>query len=188
MKKMIGITRWFCGIFLLSISITIGVISMINATLASTDEENKSGKYSVPEGVITQESHQLYMYECGSCHMAYPVGLLPKHSWSNIMSTLDSHFGENAKLFTDDKNIIASYLEKNAAHPNHKMVRGIKGKSVIRITELPYFLYEHEDISEEMIAENPDIISISHCNACHAKAEFGFFDEDSVYIPHYRIY
>ena len=35
----------------------------------------------------------LYTQECGSCHMAYPAGLLKAASWQQIMRGLKTHYG-----------------------------------------------------------------------------------------------
>ena len=37
-----------------------------------------------------------YTQECGSCHLAYPPGLLPALSWQRLMGGLDRHFGTDA--------------------------------------------------------------------------------------------
>jgi hypothetical protein len=39
-----------------------------------------------------------YDEECGSCHMAYSPGLLPKKSWMKVMGNLEEHYGDNAEL------------------------------------------------------------------------------------------
>jgi hypothetical protein len=40
----------------------------------------------------------LFRAECGSCHLAYPPGLLPAASWQRIMIRLEGHFGDDASL------------------------------------------------------------------------------------------
>ena len=39
-----------------------------------------------------------YRDECGSCHVAYPPGLLPAVSWQRLMSDLPRHYGTDASL------------------------------------------------------------------------------------------
>ena len=53
----------------------------------------------------------------------------------------------------------------------------------LRITELPYFVHEHDEIPARLIADNDKVESLSQCNACHRGAERGQFDEDDVVIP-----
>ncbi len=154
-----------------------------NATAsASTDEEAFSapwGSNSKP-GVepVTDES---YRQECGSCHMAYPPGLLPAHSWERLMTTLDDHFGKNVEIPKKHWKTIINYLLNSAAgrvdyQVSNQMIRNIKGIPV-RISELPYFRHRHQDIPEHLVSGNPEVRSFSNCSACHAQAEQGLFDE-----------
>lgn len=131
-----------------------------------------------------------YSTECGSCHMAYPSSLLPASSWARMMGQLDNHFGDNAELGNKEvHNSILHYLLNNSADQSRlRMVRKMQ-KSVdihnspLRITQLPYFMHEHNEIPKRMISNNPEVNSLSHCNACHEKAELGLFDEHSINIP-----
>ncbi len=43
-----------------------------------------------------------YKQECGSCHLAYPPGLLPASSWQRLMGDLPHHFGTDASLDAAD--------------------------------------------------------------------------------------
>ncbi|WP_456415939.1 cytochrome C [Thiolapillus sp.] len=163
-----------------------GAILVITAGLSATalaDEE----AFSVPWGSnskpgvapVTDES---YRQECGSCHMAYPPGLLPPHSWERLMTTLGDHFGENVKIPKAHWKTIINYLLNGAAgrvdyQVSNQMVRNIKGIPV-RISELPYFRHRHQDIPEQLVSGNPEIRSFSNCTACHAQAEKGRFDEE----------
>ena len=131
-----------------------------------------------------------YSTECGSCHMAYPSSLLAASSWARMMGQLDNHFGDNAELSSQEvHNSILHYLLNNSADQSRlRMVRKMQ-KSVdihnspLRITQLPYFIHEHNEIPQSMISNNPQVNSLSHCNACHKKAEQGLFDEHSINIP-----
>jgi hypothetical protein len=53
--------------------------------------------------------------ERGSCHMAYPPGLLPASAWKKQMDDLKNHYGVNATLTAEDEKIIRSYLSTAAA-------------------------------------------------------------------------
>lgn len=128
----------------------------------------------------------LYVEECGSCHMAYPAQLLPTASWQKMMSQLDDHFGENAELDTESRKAISDYLEHASQQQKgsyRKLFRHLGDKVPDRITQLPYFKHEHDEIPSRYIKANDKVASLSQCNACHKRAEQGDFDEDNVYIP-----
>ena len=59
---------------------------------------------------VAATTSPLYLEECGSCHMAYPAGLLPVSSWRRIMANLDDHFGDNAELDAQTATQITDYL------------------------------------------------------------------------------
>lgn len=131
----------------------------------------------------------LYKEECGSCHMAYPAGLLPAVSWEKIMAGLDNHFGDNAELDDETNRQLKSYLQENASdrayYRRSRQFNDVDGleNARLRITESAYFRHEHDEIPARMVAENPQVNSFSHCNACHRQAEQGLFDEDDIRIP-----
>src|SRR5690606_26440852 len=60
-------------------------------------------------------TNDLYVKECGACHMAYSPAWLPERSWRRIMSTLGNHFNENAELKSGESQRILDYLTANAA-------------------------------------------------------------------------
>lgn len=136
-------------------------------------------------------NQSLYKEECASCHMAYPAWLLPKRSWQKIMTNLDNHFGDNASLDPETLKTLNKYLQGSSAENSgvrraKKMLRNTAKDDVpIRITELPYFRHEHNEIPNRYIKENPKVKSISNCAACHRGAEQGNFNEHQVRIPGY---
>ena len=125
-----------------------------------------------------------YKEECGSCHMAYPARLLPQQSWRKIMAGLEDHFGENAALDDETRGEIEDYLlgESNRVTFN-KLFRNLGNAAPLRITELPYFVHEHDEIPARLVTANEQVNSLSQCNACHRDAQRGRFDEDDVVIP-----
>ncbi len=130
------------------------------------------------------KQNPLYIEECGSCHMAYPPQLLPGESWKKVMLGLEDHFGENAELDQETSQEIENYLIQSSRSSSYKkLFRNLDGRSPLRITELPYFVHEHDEIPSRMIQGNDKISSLSQCNACHQEAERGQFDEDNVDIP-----
>ena len=47
---------------------------------------------------LPQATNAAWKAECGSCHAAYPPGLLPAPSWRAVMAGLDRHFGTDATI------------------------------------------------------------------------------------------
>lgn len=138
---------------------------------------------------VAPVNNELYAKECGACHFAYPPGLLPARSWEKLLSQLSDHFGENAELAADDVKALTTYAVANAAdksdHPrSQKIARSIKaGDTPLRISETPYIRSEHRKLPRKMLQDNPQVQSLSKCNACHTKAAQGSFDEDEIKIP-----
>ncbi|MCP4411221.1 MAG: hypothetical protein GY808_01410 [Gammaproteobacteria bacterium] len=146
---------------------------------------NKYFKYK-SKSVIKQDA--IYEEECGSCHLAYPASLLPSESWHGIMTGLVNHFNESAELDKETTEHISNYLLQNALKRDKpsrysKMLRNIPKKAPLRITQLPYFIHEHDEIPKQMIVDNPEVMSLSYCEKCHKDAAGGLFDEDLVVIP-----
>lgn len=141
-------------------------------------------------GVATV-TNPVYEEECGSCHMAYPPGLLPTISWNKLMAGLDNHFGDNAELDAATSQSISQFLLNNSADKSRyrrsqKFNRSINyDDAPLRITETPYFRHEHHEIPTRMVRTNPKVNSLSYCDACHAGAQQGSFNEHEVHIPGY---
>ena len=139
-------------------------------------------------GVAPVENPQ-YLEECGSCHFAYQPGLLPARSWTKMMASLDDHFGENAELPAEDAKMIERYLLENAAdHSNYKRSMRIMNslhpaEAPLRISETPYFIKKHDELSRKMVQDNPQVGSFSKCGACHTQADKGSFEENEIQIP-----
>lgn len=140
---------------------------------------------------LAVKKNATYEEECGSCHMAYPAGLLPEKSWNKIMEGLEHHFSEDADIDMQSKQIISQYLTKNSADKakvrhSYKFNRSINANQTpLRITDVPYFKHEHHEIPKRMVTANTDVKSLSQCDACHKQAEQGLFDEHDVSIPNY---
>jgi len=133
---------------------------------------------------VAGNTNPLYIEECGSCHMAYPPGLLPSTSWQRIMATLDDHFGDNAELDDMTGQQLSQYLIANAANQSgYRRSRQLAAadKTGMRITDNPYFRHEHNEIPDFVIRKS-GAASLSHCNACHQGAERGNFSEHGIWI------
>lgn len=130
---------------------------------------------------------QVYLKECGACHFAYQPGLLPSGSWEKIMKGLDDHFGEIATLDPADHQHIAELLKTNAAEfsdakRSYKIVRSLKGKTPLRISEVSYIIRKHHELSKR-VYERKSIRTLGNCSACHKGAAEGAYDDDYVKIP-----
>lgn len=183
--------RWLIGTTMLGSILLFGLggISIAAKEASHTDhyedheiDENDHG----PQASFEQDA--VYIEECGACHLAYPPGLLPAESWRATMAELADHFGENAELDDDVASHIANYLERNTPHKGQrsemrKMLRNLPDIPPTRITQLPYFVHEHDEIPRRVLEDNPELGAMSQCASCHKDAERGIFDEDRVYIP-----
>ncbi len=137
--------------------------------------------------------NKAYQEECGSCHFAYPPGLLPAKSWAKLLDekALNDHFGESASLDKDTLKEIYDYAMENSAEKSwYKRSRKIalateEGDAPLRITDVRYIKRKHHDIPDKMVKGNKDVKSLSYCNACHTKADKGIFDNDTVSIPNF---
>lgn len=135
-------------------------------------------------------NNKLYADECGSCHFAYQPVFLPERSWRKLMATLDDHFGENAELPDEDRDALTEYLVKNAGTGSGRgdianFIRSIRsGDTPLRISELPYFKKEHDEIPKRVV-ESKDVGSFSKCDVCHRRAAEGSYREREINIPGY---
>jgi mono/diheme cytochrome c family protein len=117
----------------------------------------------------------LYCEECGSCHVAYPPGLLPKASWQAIMTGLHKHFGTDATLDPQAAKEVQAYLESHAGR------RRARGKPPLRITETPWFRDEHDEVPASTW-KSPAVKSAANCGACHTRADDGDYSEGTLRV------
>jgi hypothetical protein len=137
---------------------------------------------------VAAVKNDLYRDECGACHFAYQPGLLPARSWQGLMDSLDNHFGENAELDSATRNRLASYLKVNAAEfsstrRSAKILRSLGGDAPLRITEVPYIRYKHNEIPLRFIRDDSRVRSLSNCASCHTRADTGSFAEREINVP-----
>lgn len=178
----------------LNLWVTVAATLVIGSGLvfASDDEKGERGhKYEHSYYDVAPVNNAQYKEECGSCHMAFQPGFLPARSWDKLMSGLEDHFGESAEMDAVDQKVLTDYLKENAAdHSNYKKSRSFnrsvaRNAAPLRISEVRYFIKEHDELSRRMVQDNPEVKSFSKCEACHQSAEQGSYDEDQVYIPGY---
>jgi len=177
------------------ILITSGIILVLGLTsiplVWSDDDHHEWKEYGRRSTGVALLANPVYNEECGSCHMAYPPGLLPAASWQRVMASLEDHFGDNAELDATIHAEISAFLDSNSADKsNYRRSRrfaAIEGTGNVhmRITETPYFKHEHDEIPARLVTDNKKVISFSNCNACHRKAEQASFRERDIVIPGY---
>lgn len=206
MNRITQFVRWTLGAALLASSVGIGVFGISAAARdGSVDNDYRSGsEYGDHDSDDDDSGDRLgylelgfnraaptdavYQEECGSCHVAYPPGLLPSASWRTLMAGLDDHFSDNAELPDDTRAHVETFLDANASDrldrlKSVRLLRGVEEDAPLRITGLPYFKREHREIPRRMVEDNPDVRSFSRCDACHGDASRGHFDEDTAAIP-----
>lgn len=115
--------------------------------------------------------------ECGSCHLAYPPGLLPAASWQRLMAGLPRHFGVDASVDAKAAAEIGAWLAANAATG-----RRADPPPQDRITQAPWFVREHREVRTATWSL-PAVKGPSNCAACHTRADQGDFDERFIRIP-----
>ena len=148
--------------------------------------------FSRTKGVepVSNENHQ---EECSSCHFAYQPGLLTGDAWHNLMQAnkLENHFDENAELDEEVRIELLTYLKENAAENSYykrsrQITQSLRGEEIPeRITDVRYIRRKHHEIPDNLITGNEDVRSLSYCDTCHTKAEFGVYDDDTVNIPNH---
>lgn len=117
-----------------------------------------------------------YRDECGSCHVAFPPGLLPAESWQRLMADLPHHFGSDASLEAAPRDALATWLVANAGR------RRADPPAQDRITKTAWFVREHREVPDAAW-HRPAVKSAANCTACHAEAAAGDYDEHRVRIP-----
>lgn len=156
----------------LTVAGTMFAAGLLTPPAAEADE----GEY------IRPVSDPVVMTECGACHMAFPAGLLPARSWQAVMADLGNHFGENAGLDEATTKHITDYLVANAADAGGKrsrMLRGVGADAIpLRITEMPWWVREHNGEVRPGAFEDPRVGSKANCVACHRGADKGYFEDD----------
>lgn len=182
-------SMWAGSILLLGVLGT-GIYGM-GVSIASSKydrghERSERHDYYRSSGRTELRQDPLYEEECGSCHMAYPAGLLPADGWQKNLQNLDDHYGENAEVDDATLQQLQQYLvvaSQQRQGDYRKMFRNLGSEIPARITELPYFRHEHDEIPLRYVSGNDKVGSFSQCNACHKRAQQGDFDEDNVDIP-----
>ncbi len=141
------------------------------------------------ETVLPMPASPLYLSECGACHTAYAPTYLPARSWQALMNGLSRHFGDDASLKAETRELLSAQLQALAmdgpyANP---AIAGRNGgawadTTPLRITTSPFFRYLHDEVPDS-IWRRPKIASPSNCIACHILADQGRYPESEIRIP-----
>ena len=134
-----------------------------------------SASMRVRDENISPVKHALTQEECSACHFAFPAAMLTSTSWTRLMGSLESHFGEDASLDEDSVVEITNYLTLNSADSSwigNRFSRGQTHNWPIRITETDHWLREHKNQSFKNAISLEDI-NQSDCVACHGNAVDG---------------
>ncbi|MFQ5644289.1 MAG: diheme cytochrome c [Thiogranum sp.] len=178
----------------LAVSAVIFTIGFVTLPVVWSDGDfrwKEMEEYEHRSTDVAAAENPVYKEECGSCHMAYPPGLLPARSWARMLAGLADHFGDDAGLDPETHRAISRFLAENSADRSdfrraRKFSRSVKPNDApIRISETPYFRHEHDEIPDRMVTGNPEVKSLSQCDACHTGAERGAFNEHDIDIPGY---
>jgi len=168
------------------------LLSLFAMTTAQAEETYFSWLFSIKRmKEVAPVTDKTYLEECGSCHFAYPPGLLPERSWKKLMSAqaLEDHFKENAELDEDTRIQILAILSNHSAEKSYykrsKKVMSTLGDDVtpLRITEVPYIKEKHHQVDEDIDVKTSKVKSFSNCDKCHQEADNAIFDDDTVMIP-----
>jgi len=118
-----------------------------------------------------------YQSECGSCHVAFPPGLLSKADWRKTMARLDRHFGTDASVDAKTHQSILSYLERNAGSRS-----AAQAAAEPRITATNWFKKEHREVPGSAWKDSR-VKTAANCVACHGGAEQGRYGESEIAVP-----
>jgi hypothetical protein len=157
----------------ISFNLLLTVLALTcTAAHAKYDGEDR-GKPVMPAKVNAK-----FVQECSGCHLAFPPGLLPAASWTRMMAGLEKHFDTDASLTPAEITEITQFLVKNASN------RWTAATAPLRITESVWFKTKHNSKEvDPTVWKRASIKSPANCTACHASADKGDFDENSIKIP-----
>ena len=132
--------------------------------------------------------HKDFANECGSCHITYPPFLLPKKSWTLMMSGLENHFGDDASIDKATNHSILAFLKQNSAeNSTHQAALGIlkslkDDNGTIAITKTPFWKKRHKKVSKDLFASK-EVKSRANCKACHTDIQNGLIENDLINLP-----
>jgi hypothetical protein len=164
------------------------VSAALTTVAAASDHDRYRSARAAPATAGTTADLALYRKECGSCHVAFPPGLLRAETHRRLMAMLDRHFGQNAELESATRDRLESWLVANGAESgldrrSRKVLASDPGGAApLRLTEASWFQRKHRKIDQTVLAR-PSIGTFANCAACHGGAAGWDFDDDRVRIP-----
>lgn len=127
---------------------------------------------------VPADAPPAFKAECGSCHLAYPPGLLTAPDWRRVMASLEQHYGDNAGLDDKTRRAIEDFLVRHAASDGRYAGAG----DPPRLTSTSRFQRKHREIADR-VWRDPRVRSAANCAACHSRAEAGSFSEREILVP-----
>jgi hypothetical protein len=128
--------------------------------------------------MLPADTPAAYRQKCGSCHAAYPPGMLPARSWQRVMAGLGQHYSAtNAALDEDTDRALKAWLQARAGSASNTAE-----PPQDRITRSTWFAREHDEI-DPAVWRLPSVQSAANCVACHAGTEEGDYDDDRLRVP-----
>jgi hypothetical protein len=127
---------------------------------------------------IPADAPGAFKTECGSCHFAFPPGLLMAGDWRKVMATLDRHYGDNASLDDRTRRAIEDFLVRHAATDKRYSGAG----DPPRLTATIRFQRKHREVPPGTW-KDPRVVSAANCSACHSRAEQGSYRERELTLP-----
>lgn len=119
-----------------------------------------------------------YVQECGSCHAAYPPGMLPARSWQRVMNGLDRHYGSDASLDAPTARQLGDWLQQHAG----TWKRVAEEPPQDRLTRSAWFERKHRKV-EPAVWQLPSVQSAANCAACHTGTGQGRYDDHGLRMP-----
>ncbi|GEM_PF-271251 len=118
-----------CGLFFVRENFLLGsratfesYAKFINSSYVSAKNENVN--------LENEKNGEIFVKECGSCHMVYPPFLLSARAWEKMMSNLEEHFGDDASIDDEERVeavrafLVGASAEKRGEKVAVKMLRG----------------------------------------------------------------
>jgi cytochrome b len=143
-------------------------------------------RFPAPHSLRTLPPNPTYQQECGACHAALHPGLLPAASWAGLMSSLEEHFGEDARLDGPTTRTLVAWLVANAAETfdteSANRFRVVAPDEPYRVSSTPYWVRKHASVPPAVFSRRR-IQSKVNCQACHRDAASGRFDDQAIAIP-----
>jgi mono/diheme cytochrome c family protein len=118
-----------------------------------------------------------YVQECGSCHVAFPPGLLPAASWQRLLAGLTGHFGSDASMDAAVTKSLSDWLSASAGSGR----RAAGAPKDDRLTQGAWFQREHRQV--QALFGSAKVKGAADCAACHTRAAEGSFHEREIRIP-----